>query len=102
MTTDHTTEALKHAIAREQLIGQTYTGQQDSYRELEALYNAMAKRALTAEAALRDIHNNSGKVCEDFGICTHVACQSSVYAWITADKYLRPEQYTEPPQEGAF
>jgi len=39
--------------------------------------------------ALKDIHNNSGKVCPDFALCKHLSCQSSYYAWATADIALR-------------
>lgn len=100
MTTDHTAEALKHAIARERLVSQAYDGQQQAYRELEALYNAMTRRCLEAEkklqraeAALQSIHDNSGVVCHEFETCAHPACTSSHYAWIEADAYFKPGLY---------
>jgi len=38
--------------------------------------------------ALTEIKSDCGKVCEDFELCAHIACQSSVGAWIIADKVL--------------
>jgi len=42
-----------------------------------------------ATKALQDIHRNSGKVCPDFELCKHASCQSSYYAWATADIALK-------------
>ena len=42
-----------------------------------------------ALAALREIKENYGQVCEEFEICKHIACQSSVSCWIVADKALK-------------
>lgn len=42
-----------------------------------------------AVAALREIRENYGQVCVEFEFCKHVACQSSVSCWMTADKALK-------------
>ena len=42
-----------------------------------------------AVAALKEIKENYGQVCVDFELCKHVACQSSVSCWMTADKALK-------------
>lgn len=39
-------------------------------------------------AALQRIKDNEGKVCAEFELCRHVACQSSVAAWMIADATL--------------
>jgi hypothetical protein len=39
--------------------------------------------------ALKEIKENYGQVCAEFEICKHIACQSSVGSWITADKALK-------------
>lgn len=39
--------------------------------------------------ALKEIRENYGQVCEEFEFCRHVACQSSVSCWMTADKALK-------------
>jgi hypothetical protein len=39
--------------------------------------------------ALKEIHEHCGRVCEEYEICTHVACSSSHRAWEIADKVLR-------------
>ena len=47
------------------------------------------------KTALEKIRSEYGKVCEEFELCTHVACGSSVGAWFTADKALNPDVYAE-------
>ena len=42
-------------------------------------------------AALRRIKAECGRVCANFELCTHVACQSSVAAWMIADAALKGE-----------
>ena len=42
-------------------------------------------------AALQRIKDESGRVCDEFELCTHVACQSSYHAWSVADAALRGE-----------
>ena len=42
-------------------------------------------------AALQRIKSECGRVCATFEICTHVACQSSVAAWMIADAALKGE-----------
>lgn len=42
-----------------------------------------------AVKALKEIEQNYGQVCEEFEICKHVACQSSVSCWMVADKALK-------------
>ena len=41
------------------------------------------------EAALIQIRDNEGTVCDDFGHCDHAACRSSYRAWLIADRALR-------------
>ena len=38
--------------------------------------------------ALETIRRNYGKVCENYELCRHVACDSSVGAWMEADAAL--------------
>ena len=38
--------------------------------------------------ALRGIKANEGKVCEEFELCKHIACQSSYASWAIADEAL--------------
>jgi len=40
------------------------------------------------KAALREIKDKQGKVCSEFELCRHVACQSSVTSWMIADQAL--------------
>lgn len=60
-------------------------------------YQAIAERdASRAEAerlraALERVKTDEGKVCATFEICRHVACQSSVSAWMIADAALKGE-----------
>ena len=47
-----------------------------------------------AVKALEEIKNTQGKVCEEFEICKHIACQSSCGSWMIADKALKDiEEY---------
>jgi hypothetical protein len=46
-----------------------------------------ANRRLTE--ALERIHTEGGKVCEEFEVCEHRACQSSYTAWAISDAALR-------------
>lgn len=39
-------------------------------------------------AALRRIHDESGKVCDEYEVCTHRACAASYTAWAIADAAL--------------
>ena len=39
--------------------------------------------------ALTEIKDTCGKVCEEFELCTHESCRSSVRAWMIAEKALR-------------
>ncbi len=48
-------------------------------------------------AALREILDTQGHVCEGFDLCTHRACASSSTSWFIADRALNEagERYTE-------
>jgi hypothetical protein len=39
-------------------------------------------------AALLEIRDNCGDVCEEFDACEHLACKSSYDAWVIADAVL--------------
>lgn len=39
--------------------------------------------------ALVEIKEHYGKVCDNFELCTHAACRSSVSSWMAADAALR-------------
>jgi regulator of replication initiation timing len=41
-------------------------------------------------AALQRIKNDEGRVCNQYEICDHVACNSSYAAWAIADAALAP------------
>ena len=43
------------------------------------------------KAALQEIRDTYGQVCKNFDICAHVSCQSSVAAWMIADKALESD-----------
>ena len=45
-------------------------------------------RLVAYTAALQEIRNEQGKVCDNYELCTHRACQSSYTAWAIADKAL--------------
>jgi hypothetical protein len=51
-----------------------------------------AEAAETTARKLRsgfeEIKRDYGRVCDDFELCTHVSCQSSVGAWMIADQML--------------
>ncbi len=49
----------------------------------------LEERLRIYEAALIRIRDEEGKVCDDFGSCDHVACQSSYNASLIADAALR-------------
>lgn len=51
----------------------------------------IAERLERLDAALREIRNNHGHVCPDFGTCAHVACRDSHAAWQIADAALGTE-----------
>ena len=38
--------------------------------------------------ALEEIKDTQGKVCNEFEICKHLSCTSSVSSWMIADKAL--------------
>lgn len=48
----------------------------------------LQQRIAKLEAALKLIKDEEGKVCENFGSCTHRACNSSCAAWMIADEAL--------------
>jgi len=53
-----------------------------------------AKEALIAErdrlrAALQQIREQSGRVCDGFELCAHESCRSSYAAWSLADEALK-------------
>lgn len=41
-----------------------------------------------AVKALREIRDAQGRVCSNFELCKHVACQSSYSSWVISDKAL--------------
>lgn len=47
----------------------------------------MCKLAIAVKA-LKKILDNEGKVCQEFEICKHVACQSSCSSWMIAHEAL--------------
>ena len=42
-----------------------------------------------ATEALKEIRDTQGKVCDNFELCDHRACQSSYSSWAIADKALK-------------
>ncbi len=49
---------------------------------------ALEADRLRLRAALQEIRDNHGRVCEDFATCAHPACTSSYVAWYIADGAL--------------
>lgn len=45
-------------------------------------------RVTALETALGVIHSNEGRVCGEYGLCTHISCASSHNSWAIADKAL--------------
>lgn len=95
---DRLDAALQQALERERIISETYNGQQQSYRELEALYQASQARALSAEAdaaALKEalIARHTCETCggkgsywvDNDGEAEHEVCD----CWIEADEALK-------------
>ncbi len=39
--------------------------------------------------ALEQIRIHQGKVCEEYDLCSHIACKSSYSAWVIADKAIQ-------------
>lgn len=54
----------------------------------ESQMDEIAKLKIAVDA-LKEIRENYGQVCEEFEFCRHIACQSSVSCWMTADKALK-------------
>lgn len=48
-------------------------------------YAALQTENARLRAALEDIRQNEGRVCQDYALCTHKACRSSYHAWEIAD-----------------
>lgn len=48
-----------------------------------------------AVKALENIVERDGRVCEEFELCKHPACQSSVASWLEANEALREIQSSE-------
>lgn len=59
-----------------------------THREIETLAILLGENYKIAVDALKDIRKNEGKVCVDFELCKHVACQSSCSSWFIAEKAL--------------
>ena len=59
-------------------------------------YDALTASHASLVAALEAIKRDYGKVCPQFTICTHTACQSSYGAWSIADEALRQLAAGEP------
>jgi hypothetical protein len=57
---------------------------------------AAAARIAALEEALQEIKTTQGKVCDNFELCTHVACRSSYASWAIADAALARKE----PHEG--
>ncbi len=57
--------------------------------DMEQLFlETIAMLRITVEA-LKEIKDTQGKVCNNFELCHHRACQSSYSSWAIADKALR-------------
>ena len=56
------------------------------------------EQAARYRAALEEIKRDQGRVCAEFELCTHAACQSSYSSWAIADKALR---CGDPPEAEA-
>jgi hypothetical protein len=61
-------------------------------------YGGAATPDTAARSALRIIVSEYGQVCENFELCTHVACRASYGAWAVADEALRGEVPGEAEQ----
>lgn len=50
-----------------------------NFKELSEIY----------KRALEEIVKTQGKVCNEYELCTHVACESSAKSWFIADRALK-------------
>jgi hypothetical protein len=68
-------------------------GNLESGQDLEVVaaedFDRLAQQHTAAVEALRRIKADEGKVCDQFEVCNHRACNSSYTAWAIADEYLR-------------
>lgn len=58
------------------------------YKEAVIELESLQKQRDTALGALQVIWDHYGKVCNNYELCTHDACQSSYGAWAAADECL--------------
>jgi hypothetical protein len=73
-------------------------GREECARQLREAWSRIAE--LEAErdrqrAALLQIREQSGRVCENFELCTHESCRSSYAAWSLADEAIRRERHND-------
>lgn len=71
---------------------------------LEDFYQVKLAQAKTLvqqlQGALREIKQEQGKVCADFELCTHAACNSSYASWAIADAALTADIPRDCPHCG--
>lgn len=54
--------------------------------EAMAALDAIRRELAALRAALEEIRNEQGRVCENYELCEHTACASSYASWAIADK----------------
>jgi len=55
---------------------------------MEQLIEEALQKLTTAVNALKEIRDTQGKVCDNFELCHHRACQSSYSSWAIANQAL--------------
>ena len=58
------------------------------YQELLVMHPETILALITCAEALKQIKQEGGRVCDDFELCKHIACQSSYSSWMIADTAL--------------
>lgn len=82
---------LTQARERDRIVAETYNQQQTSYRELEALYQAMTERALAAEAERDNARRDAGDLWSVAAECMKILGQDAE-AWRQAAKRLERQR----------
>ena len=55
-------------------------------------YEVLLNQHAHYKRALRLIVEHTGRVCDDFELCTHTSCNDSCAAWMYANAALRGEE----------
>lgn len=71
-------------------------------RQVEAHQRHLEAENEQLRAALQTIRDTYGKVCGEFELCAHPACNSSYGAWAVADDALTAAAMRTTPDDGSL